>query len=176
MAEEASKIDTTGVQPKYLAAILVILVFSAYYFSNLQPGKLTPSISFYDYSLRIAEALLHGKVGLDEQPPSWLNEMIPLNGKYYSAFPLGSVVSMLPLAILKRLGLIASFPGVILAALLAALITLLFFLLSARYSDNIYRRIRLTLLPFLGTWMWTNLVFAGACWIRVTGRKIDWFA
>jgi len=167
MAEEASRIGTTGIQPKYIAAVLVILVFSAYYCSNLQPGKLTPSISFYDYTLRIAEALLHGKVGLDEQPPPWLNEMIPLNGKYYSAFPLGSVVTMVPVAILRRLGLIESFPGVILATLLAALITLLLFLLSARYSDNIYRRIMLTLLPVLGTWMWANLVFAGAWHIAI---------
>ncbi|MGH8743632.1 MAG: hypothetical protein ACREUY_05060, partial [Burkholderiales bacterium] len=54
-----------------------------------------------------------------------------------------------------------------LAALLAALITLLLFLLSARYSDNIYRRILLTLLPVLGTWMWANLAFAGAWQIAI---------
>lgn len=158
MTEELSP---TSHQSKYLAAILVTLVFFAYYFANPQSG------SFYDYTFRVAEALLHGKAGLDEQPPSWLNEMIPLNGKYYSAFPLGSVITMLPLAILKQLRIVQSFPGVLLAALLAALITLLLFLLSARYDISIYRRIILTLLPVLGTWMWANLAFAGAWHIAI---------
>ncbi|MEP7336794.1 MAG: hypothetical protein ABI977_03550, partial [Acidobacteriota bacterium] len=158
MTEE---IFPTSYRSKYLAAIFVTLVFFAYYFANPQAG------SFYDYTFRIAEALLHGKAGLDEQPPSWLNEMIPLNGKYYSAFPLGSVITMLPLAVLERLGIVQSFPGVLLAALLAAFITLLLFLISARYDISIYRQIILTLLPVLGTWMWANLAFAGAWHIAI---------
>jgi hypothetical protein len=141
---------------KYLGAVLVILVFFAYYFANPQSG------SFYDYTFRIADALLHGKLGLEESPPQWLNEMIPLNGKYYSAFPLGSVLTILPLAIFKLLRPGQSFPGVLLAALLASTTTLFFFLLSGRYHDNLYRRLILTLLPVLGTWMWANLAFAGA--------------
>ena len=161
MTEEISK---TSRQSKYIAAILVTLVFFAYYFANPQSG------SFYDYTLRMAEALLHGKAGLDEQPPSWLNEMIPLNGKYYSAFPLGSVITMLPLAVLKQLGIVQSFPGVFLAALLAALITLLLFLLSARYDIGIYQRVLLTLLPVIGTWMWANLAFAGSCTLPLASR------
>lgn len=153
MAGEALRSSS---QSKYLAAGLVILVFFAYYFANPQSG------SFYDYTFRIADALLHGKLGLEEQPPQWLNEMIPLNGKYYSAFPLGSVLTMLPLAILKLIRPALAFPGVLLAAMLASIITLLLFLLSGRYDDNLYRRMILTLLPALGTWMWANLAFAGA--------------
>lgn len=158
MTEEIPK---TSRQSKHIAAILVTLVFFAYYFANPQSG------SFYDYTLRMAGALLHGKVGLDAPPPSWLNEMIPLNGKYYSSFPLGSVVTMLPLAILNQSGVIQSFPGVFVAALLAALITLLFFLLSAKYDIGIYQRMILTLLPVLGTWMWANLAFAGSWHIAI---------
>lgn len=162
MSEEAV---TTNNPPKYRAAILVTAlvtsVFFIYYFSNSKPG------SEYDYTLRIAEALLHGRTGLDYPPPIWLNEMIPLNGIYYSAFPLGSVITMLPLAVLKQFGLIGSFPGVLLAALLAALITLLCFLLSGKYSDNIYHRVMLALFPALATWMWANLAFAGAWHIAI---------
>jgi hypothetical protein len=158
MTEEIPK---TFYRSKYLAAILVTIVFFAYYFANPQSG------SFYDYTFRIADALLQGKAGLDEQPPSWLNEMIPFNGKYYSAFPLGSVITMLPLAVLKQLRIVQSFHGVLLAALLAALITLLLFLISARYDISIYRRVLLSLLPVLGTWMWANLAFAGAWHIAI---------
>jgi hypothetical protein len=157
----AEKTQSASHHPKYLAAILVLIVFLAFYFANPQSG------SFYDYTFRIADALLHGKVGLDEQPPAWLNEMIPFNGKYYSAFPLGSVITMVPLAILKQLRVIQSFPGVLLAALLAALITWLLFRLSAKYEIAVSQRIILTLLPVLGTWMWANLAFAGAWHIAI---------
>jgi hypothetical protein len=141
---------------KYIPPALFITAFFAYYFSNKLSG------SFYDYTFRIAEAFLHGQLGLTEQPPDWLNEMIPLDGRFYSAFPLGSVLTMLPLAVLKQFRLIESFPGVFLAALLAATTSLLLYLLSAKYHDSLRRRLVLTLLPVFGTWMWANLAFAGA--------------
>ncbi len=147
---------TSPRQSQYLAAALIVLVFSVYYFSNPQSG------SFYDYTLRIAVAMLDGKVGLEEKPPDWLNETIPHNGKYYSAFPLGSVVIMLPLAVLQKLHLISQFPGTVLAALLAAIITLLGFLLTGKYTDDPLKRIVMALFPTLATWTWANLAFAGA--------------
>lgn len=150
------KFSTTNSRSKYVAAPLIILVFFAYYFANPESGW------FYDYTMRIAGALLHGRLGLQQQPPNWLNEMIPHNGMFYSAFPLGGVLTMLPVAVLKQIGWINNFPGTFLAALLAAMATVLFFLLSARYQDNLLRRLLLTLFPVLGTWMWANLAFAGA--------------
>jgi hypothetical protein len=131
-------------------------VFLVYYFSNSLSG------SFYDYTYRIAGAVLNGKLGLLERPPDWLNEMIPFNGEYYSAFPFGSVITMLPLAALGRLNLITSFPGTFIAALLAAAASVFFYLLSGRYGANPTRRLALTLWPIFGTWMWANLAFAGA--------------
>ena len=50
----------------------------------------------FDYTYRIAGALLNGHLGLLHQPPSWLNEMIPLGGEYYSVFPLGAVLAVVP--------------------------------------------------------------------------------
>ncbi|MFN0109953.1 MAG: hypothetical protein ACKVZH_13950 [Blastocatellia bacterium] len=142
-------------QQQLLILMLIVLVFLAYYFAN-------PQGQYYDYTLRIAGALLNGHTGLDEQPPDWLNEIIPHNGKFYSAFPLGSVLVMTPLAAMQKLELLDQFPGRTLAALLAAIITWLSFLLSARYSDELPRRIVLSLFPALATWMWANLAFAGA--------------
>jgi hypothetical protein len=142
--------------PKLIPLALFIATFAVYYFSNSLSG------SYYDYTFRIAGAMLDGRVGLTERPPDWLNEMVPLDGKYYSVFPLGAVLAMLPLAALKRLGLIELFPGTLIAALLACAASMLFYLLSARYGDGVKRRLMLTLLPVFGTWMWANLAFAGA--------------
>src|SRR5215510_5762456 len=142
--------------PKLIPLALFIAAFAVYYFSNSHSG------SYYDYTFRIAEAMLDGRLGLTERPPDWLNEMVPLDGRYYSVFPLGAVLAMLPLAALKRLGLIELFPGTLIAALLAGAASLLFYLLSARYGDSVNRRLTLALLPVFGTWMWANLAFAGA--------------
>ena len=147
---------TTGRQSILLITALSILVFFTYCYSNPQSG------SFYDYTLRIASAMLDGKVGLEEKPPDWLNEIIPYNGKFYSAFPLGSVVTMLPLAVLQKLHVVSQFPGTILAALLASIITVLSFLLAGKYTDNLLKRSVVALFPALATWMWANLAFAGA--------------
>lgn len=136
--------------------LLSAITFLIYFFSNPLTG------SYYDYTLRIAESLIHGELGLTEQPPSWLNEMIPLDGKYYSAFPLGSILTMIPLALLKQSGLVGAFPGVFIAALIAAAIAFLLFQLSAKYGDGYQRRIVLTLFPVFGFCTWANLAFAGA--------------
>ncbi len=136
--------------------LLSAITFLIYFFSNPLAG------SYYDYTLRIAESLIHGELGLTEQPPSWLNEMIPLDGKYYSAFPLGSILTMIPLALLKQSGLVGAFPGVFIAALIAAAIAFLLFQLSAKYGDGYQRRIVLTLFPVFGFCTWANLAFAGA--------------
>src|SRR5205809_924355 len=58
-----------------------------------------------DYTSQIASALLHGQLGLREKPPDWLNEMIPQGERYYSAFPLGAVISMHPVALLRNANL-----------------------------------------------------------------------
>jgi tetrahydromethanopterin S-methyltransferase subunit B len=123
-----------------------------------------------DYTSQIASALLHGHLGLREKPPDWLNEMIPWKGKYYSAFPLGAVLSMLPVALLRETGLIRSFPGRELAALIAGLSVYIFFGLAKAFgadysnlkSKTLTRRIMLALFPIFGTWTWCNLGFGGA--------------
>src|SRR5262245_47987317 len=106
----------TEAKNRILPLVLVISTFLVYYFSNPLPG------TYYDYTYRIAGALVEGRLGLSEKPPDWLNEMVPHNGRFYSVFPLGSVLSMLPLDLLRRIGILESFPGTFLAALVASLI------------------------------------------------------
>ena len=116
----------------------------------------------FDYTARIASALWHGHLGLDRHPGSWLNELVPFEGKYYAVFPLGAVISVLPFALLQQAGWIHSFPAQVLTALIAGLCVFFFFGLSSVETKSIARRIVLALFPIFGTWMWCNLGFGGA--------------
>ena len=106
---------------------------------------------------------------IESQPPSWLNEMVPFNGSYYSVFPLGAVLSVLPVALLQKVGWIHAFPARGVAALIAGLCVFFFFRLSRLEGRSLGRRILLALFPVFGTWLWCNLGFAGA-W--QTGTRI----
>src|ERR1051326_6328884 len=120
-----------------------------------------PVHQHFDYTLRIAGALLHGHLGLQSTPPSWLNEMVPRDGEYYSVFPLGAVLSILPIALLQTVDAISVFPGRAVAAVIAGFCVYFFFQLSAP-AQSLARRILLALFPIFATWMWCNLGFAGA--------------
>jgi hypothetical protein len=149
-----------------LPVAIAVSLFAAiaFYFST------RATLHDLDYTNQIATALLHGQLGLREKPPDWLNEMIPWEGRYYSAFPLGAVLSMLPVALLRSTGLIQNFPGHVLAALIAGLSVYFFFGLAKVFGNDycnlktksLARRIMLALFPIFGTWTWCNLGFGGA--------------
>jgi len=148
-----------------LAAGLFVVAALAFYFST------KPAHQHFDYTARVALALLNGHVGIQSRPPSWLNEMVPFNGSYYSVFPLGAVISVLPLAVLQKAGWIHAFPARALAALIAGLCVFFFFRLSVIEGKSLSRRILLALFPVFGTWLWCNLGFAGA-WQLALGFAI----
>src|SRR5437773_4433896 len=150
---------------EYWVAIgLSLFAALAFYFST------NPTLRNLDYTAEIASALLHGDLGLREKPPEWLNEMIPYGNKYYSAFPLGAVLSMLPVALLQKASLIQNFPARILAALIAGACIYFFFQLAKAFGPEysslkpkpLARRILLALFPVFGTWTWCNLGMGGA--------------
>jgi hypothetical protein len=127
-----------------------------YYFSNPKPQ------SYYDYTFRLAANLLSGRIGFTERPPSWLNEFVPFEGFYYSVFPLGAVLTMIPAAVLKAAGLVSDMPGPLLSALCAGVIAWLLLKLGANYGSTTVRSNVMTAGILFGTFMWTNLTFAGA--------------
>ncbi len=142
--------------PSQLPPLAIVAgVFLSYWFSSPVP------MEHFDYTYRIAEALLHGRLGVAEAP-SWLNELVPAGDYYYSVFPLGSVLSMVPFALLKSAHLIEALPARFVAASLATASAMFFFLLSARQDISIGRRVLLALFPVLATWAWCNLAYAGA--------------
>ena len=140
----------------FLKLFLATATGLLYYFSNPKPYV------YYDYTFRIAENLLRGRIGLTEQPPSWLNEMIGFENLFYSAFPLGSVLTMLPFACLKAIGVIDGYPAGFVAALTAGLICLFLILIAQSYDLTAHKKALLVLAILFGTWMWTNLMMAGA--------------
>src|SRR5215510_733577 len=148
----------------WVAIGLSLFAALAFYFS------INPTLRDLDYTTEIASALLRGDLGLREKPPEWLNEMIPYANKYYSAFPLGAVLSMLPVALLEKASLIHNFPARILASLIAGACIYFFFQLAKAFGPHysslkpkpLSRRILLALFPVFGTWTWCNLGMGGA--------------
>jgi hypothetical protein len=146
----------TKIDNFWIAAAVSLLASLAFYFS------IRATQQHFDYTSRIASELLHGDLGLRNAPPSWLNEMVPRDGNYYSVFPLGAVLSVIPVALLQEAGLIHAFPGRVFAALIAGLCVYFFFQLSSLEGKSLGRRILLALFPIFGTWAWCNLGFGGA--------------
>jgi hypothetical protein len=148
----------------WVAIGLSLVAALAFYFST------NPTLHDLDYTLEIASALLRGDLGLREKPPEWLNEMIPYGNRYYSAFPLGAVISMVPVALLQKASLIHNFPARILGALIAGACVYFFFQLAKAFGPDysslkpkpLVRRILLALFPVFATWTWCNLGMGGA--------------
>src|SRR5262249_8275182 len=124
--------------------------------------SIQPTQQPFDYTPRVAFEFLQGHLGFTKEPSSWLNEMVPVNGHYYSVFPLGAVLSMLPVAILQKARLIHDFPGRTVASLIAGLTIWFFFRLSSIGSVSTSKRILLSLTLIFGTWTWCNVGFAGS--------------
>jgi hypothetical protein len=116
-----------------------------------------------DYTFVIAMAFLHGQLGT-HYAPSWLNELVPAgHGVYYSVFPLGAVLSVLPLSALVALGVLRDYPVNLLVALLAAgSVGFAYTYTFVRPELVAAKRVMLALWLVVGTWFMTNLLFAGA--------------
>ncbi|MBK7933878.1 MAG: hypothetical protein IPK01_10320 [Acidobacteria bacterium] len=136
--------------------LLSVAAAAVYFFSNPNPQ------SYYDYTFRVAENFLRGSIGFAEKRPPWLNEFVPFEGEWYSVFPLGAVVSMIPEAALKIAGIVTQMPGAWVAAILAGIICYFLLSIAEKYDTSATRRILLTFAILFGTFMWTNLTFAGA--------------
>ena len=152
------------VRDVWVALGLSLVASLAFYFST------KPTLKDLDYTFEIASAFLRGDLGLREKPGEWLNEMIPYGNMYYSAFPLGAIISMVPVAVLKKASLIQNFPARVLAALIAGACVYFFFQLAKAFGPDysslkpkpLARRILLALFPVFGTWTWCNLGMGGA--------------
>ncbi len=139
-----------------IGAVIAVVAGMVFYFS-------TRSVhDHFDYTYRIALAFLHGDVGLTGPKPSWLNELVPVGGTYYSVFPLGAVLVNIPAALLQRIELIQNWPAHELAAVLMAGCAYFFYRLSYVAEMSQTRRVMVALFPIFATWTWCNIGLAGA--------------
>lgn len=149
-SRKAKKIDA-----KFSFA-LIFFTFIVYYFSNPKPQ------SHYDYTFRVADNFLRGAIGFSEKPPSWLNEFVPFGESWYSVFPLGSVLTMIPFAFFKFIGAIKEMPAGFISALTASGICRFLILIAEKYEQTFEKTLLMILGVLFGTWMWTNETMAGA--------------
>ena len=140
-----------------VVAVAVALVATLAFYFSIKPVHQT-----FDYTSQIASALLNGHLGLESRPASRLNELVPLDGRFYSVFPLGAVLSVLPMAALQKAGWIHGFPARAVAALIAGSCVFFFFRLSTLEGIFVSRRVLLSLFPIFATWFWCNVGFGGA--------------
>lgn len=77
---------------------LFVAAFAVYYVT----GEGYPNN--YNYYVRLADAFLHGRLFLFDNP-AWLNELIPFNGVYYVVYPPFPAVIMTPLVAVFGLNL-----------------------------------------------------------------------
>jgi hypothetical protein len=139
-----------------VAVAVALLAGAAFYFSTKAVHH------YFDYTYRVALALLHGHLGLVAPPVRTLNELVSVGQSYYSVFPLGAVLVNVPLAFLQKIGLIRNWPAHQLAATLAAGCVYFFYRLSYVAEMSHPRRVLMALFPVFATWSWCNLGLAGA--------------
>lgn len=140
--------------------MLAVVTAVVYYLSNPAPARV------FDQTFTIADAMLSGHLGVPD-PRSWL-ELAPGVDQHYSVFPLGAVLSMLPLATLAKLGLFRAYPAGLITACQAALLVLLVNGLASAYAASRRRRVLLILFLLYGNWTWCDLSF-GAAWHHALG-------
>jgi hypothetical protein len=153
-----SESETSATARRDLVVAIILAVIAALVFFK----STKPTQQHFDYTFRIAGALLHGHAGLEGRSASWLNEMVPRDGRFYSVFPLGAVLTMVPVAILQRAGWIDNFPGHWVAAIIVACTVYFSFRLTEIRNQTLERRIVFALFSIFGTWAWCNLGFGGA--------------
>jgi hypothetical protein len=157
---ETTAPDDAGSSGVRLSAPIIALISALagviYCFSNPTPNK------HWDYTFRMAGRFLQGSIGFTEPQPPWLNEFVPYGSYFYSVFPFGSVLTMIPAALLKAAGLITDMPSAAIAALIASAACALLLTIALRYDIDRTRAILMTLGMVFGTWVWTNITVGGA--------------
>jgi len=156
MSETQTSLEKVSRNVKILFIFFVVGTGIVYFFSNPNPQF------YYDYTFRVAANFFDGRIGFTEKPPTWLNEFVPFENYYYSVFPFGSVLTMLPFAVLKIAGLVTEMPAALISAITTSGIAGFLFLISAHYQYTWRKRMLISAAILFGSWMWTNLAMAGA--------------
>ena len=98
-----------------------------------------------NYFAPLANSFLHGR--LDVEPKPWLNELVPVEGKYYVVYPPAPALVLLPFAAVFGQNLNQIWPSVLLAAFSVSI----FYLTVAKFAKRDWVAILITALFAFGT-------------------------
>ena len=135
-----------------VALLFFVLTFIVYHFTG--EGGATP----YHYFVPLADALLHGRLYVLEKPP-WLNELIPINGRFYVIYPPMPAILLLPQVAISGLKANQTLASVFWGSLNVSLV----YLLMRKLTDNRRLQIWMVLLFGFGTIHW-YLASIGKAW------------
>lgn len=118
----------------------------------------SPSEQVFDYHVRLADALLKGRLGLIEAP-SWLNELIPKDGLWYVPYPPMPAFVLVPAVAIFGPGL----PQQVASSVAGAISVGLTWLVLGRFALSMGTRVLLTMVFAFGTVLWYT-ASVGSAW------------
>lgn len=131
----------------FLIFIITFLVYAAS----------APADTPYDYFTRLSHAFLNGRLYLEENPP-WLNELIPLDGKYYVVYSPMPAIILMPLSAFGP-----NFLQTLFSIILGAINGVLIYILMRRLQISQKTSFLITFLFAFGTNHWF-LSSIGSAW------------
>ena len=135
-----------------LAFLFFLITFVVYYFTG--EGGATP----YHYFAPLAEAFLDGRIHLLSKPP-WLNELLPVDGKYYVIYPPIPAVLLIP-----QILIFGPDPNQTVASVFwGSLCVVVVYFLMRRLTQSVRLQIWMTMLFGFGTIFW-YLASIGKAW------------
>jgi hypothetical protein len=149
---ERSRFVNSRYFPVFVAFTFFILASLIYYATG--PGSPTP----YNYFIWLADAFLHGRLGLTEASP-YLGELIPVGGRFYVIYPPMPAIILMPFVAIWGLGFNQTLGSVVFGGLNVSL----FYLLMRRLTQDSKIQIWMTLLFGFGTIHW-YIASVGSAW------------
>lgn len=134
-----------------LLLFIFSLVLIIYFLSS-------PGITPYSYFTRLAESFISGKLYLT-QNPTWLNELVPVDGKYYVVYPPMPAILLMPYVLLFGSGASQTIFSIILGSVNVVLV----YLLARRLNFSMETSFLLALFFGFGTNHW-YLASVGSAW------------
>lgn len=160
---ESLKCEGPGKQNKYRRFCIPLLLFLATFIIYYMTGEgSTP----YNYFVRLADAFLHGRLYLTDHP-SWLSELVSLNGKYYVIPPPMPAFILLPFVAVQGL----LFDQTLASVLLGSLNSVLIYLLIKKIFPDGSKRTNI-----LALWMAIMFIFGSIHWYLASVGSSWYFA
>lgn len=151
-----SNIDLMKSRIPFLLFLITLII---YYITN---GGPTP----YNYFVRLADAFLNGRLYLIENP-SWLTELIPVNGKYYVIYPPMPALVIIPFVALKGVTFDQTLASIFIGSLNSILVYLL---IKKIFSDGTKKA------EFTALWMAILFTFGTIYWFLASVGSAWYFA